>query len=476
MLFVIIPPMKYCLKSVLLTLCILAGYCADALPDDLKDVDSAREFSAKELLKTADSYFKNGYYTGAATYYKQAISVYPGIEEAYAGITRSYVALAEQAKAEKKFQLNDTQPAELIDYLELAERSSKYGNYEKSIAYYERALNLDGRCVRAFSGLADIYQIVAGRVKQKLPEKEFFYDQEKAKDFVMPERRGITQTLSLQMSPLKTGRNNQFHAIFDIPSMEAMGTLKKKEKLLSSYLTVSISDVLIIDSGANSGFTYNTNIIETPVEFHYGITDRLEVFSKLALGMVSGQNDGIAIVDQGISLIPSENRAANISDLTFGAKYNFYRKADELTGFSTALYVKYPVSAEKDWLTSDGITVSVNFIGSYKVKKFVFHGNAGITAQQGRILNNTTDVSNIIFYGIAGDWAYSDTLTLIMQIEGNTNAFTSIDILETETGPVTAIVGARYNWKNLSVETGFGAGLTFTAADFVWQAGLGYNF
>jgi len=204
------------------------------------------------------------------------------------------------------------------------------------------------------------------------------------------------------------------------------------------------------------GFVYtgdNQDRDETDltIDVGFGVTHWLEVTAQLPV----------------VFLHPGEE---GLGDIQVRPEIQLLDEKTYLPAMSVAGSVKFQSGDEDRGLGSGETDWSVSGQFSKTVKRLTLHINVGFT-----IVGETpgTDLDNVIFYGVAGEYSFTDHLSFVGEVIGETNSDPTAD-----ENPVEYLTGFTYELPGgFTVDFGVGGGLNNgPTPDFRITSGLTYSY
>ncbi|MBI5360032.1 MAG: DUF3187 family protein [Planctomycetes bacterium] len=353
----------------------------------------------------------------------------------------------------------------------------KERRFKEAINYFEIALNLNANSYEAHNLLGDIYSQLKDHVRAAM-------HYQKASVLIETDIIGKSlvgeklRNLVFFSSPMETSRNNMFHSTLNVPPMQGARTLPESHLVLMSGMEISQNNFSRYGSGGKN--IYNARLYEWFMEANYGITHEFELTTKATIGFLSEIDKDVLIWQDNLQIVPEGQRSIGPSDLYVGMKWepSRFRGEDEFSGLAIASSFKVPMAADEDMLTSGTVDWNINFIGSKRFDRLIFHGNLGYTFlfRGQSIFAKQINFNDFVTFGFAGVYMISDNMSLIAQIEGNTSAFANdIDVLNSAVTTLTA--GLKYRLReDWLLQMGLGVGLGNQSSDFIGNFGLGRHF
>ena len=278
-------------------------------------------------------------------------------------------------------------------------------------------------------------------------------------------------------APLKMGGNNLLHSLILIPQLEPAELVPFRKGYLQGGMEYNTGNFR--REKKSWLLDYDANLIESFVNIRYGASPNTELSLNITRSSLNQDNRDLLLLRGNTGYFSGE-RNAGLSDLVFGAKFGIVSSSenDELP-YSGALAVwwKKPLADKENILSSGGNDLAIAYMETNKIAKNIFsHTQLGITfTGEENVFKNDIAISNPVFYGAGLGFITSENISLIGQIQGNTNAFGKIKPLDKN--PLSIHGGFRYGIENrVFGEFGAGFGLTDASSDFTMAFSAGMMF
>jgi hypothetical protein len=269
--------------------------------------------------------------------------------------------------------------------------------------------------------------------------------------------------------------------------MEAAAVIDDGHYWLGARAVISSLDEEVNRPVDAEYFNHNGTLIEWIGEARYGIGSRFEGYLRLIASDFEDDGDPDLYRLGGTIVSPQGSRKASLSDVVIGVKRLMYR-FDRLgghrrnrqvdLGLSLLGQLKIPIADEDDFVSSGETEFAGMVVVTDEYGPFIWHFNAGInwTNDIDTFLDTEFDLKPAILWGVSAVWAHEDHTALILQIQGNTNAFRDYDLLDSIAAPLTGSIGGRHFFDGFYVEAVGTAGLSKGAEDSSLQISVSAEF
>lgn len=208
------------------------------------------------------------------------------------------------------------------------------------------------------------------------------------------------------------------------------------------------------------------------LELSLGFVGDFDLSLRVGTGELVGErNDEIVVFKGATQLLDTEERDFGFSDVVLKGKWAIMERGPPSGRASTAIVaaVRFPVSKQRNLLTTDAIDFSVSAQANYTAAAINVFGMVGYTLTgQESVFESSVDTDNIFAFGVGVNGRISEGVSLVAQIQGNTPLFSELDPVANPAFTLTAGVLADLGGPVLQAYVG--TGLTQPRSDVV--AGL----
>ncbi len=277
-----------------------------------------------------------------------------------------------------------------------------------------------------------------------------------------------------QMSPLKTSNNGGFNSLMGLPPFEeAIGI---PEETWDARLWIEIQTTDWSDDSSGGPSNYKADMHEESFEFNYGLTNQWVLGGRLTMGeLLQTGSDPIRVFQNGAQIVPTADRGFAFSELVLRSKYLFETKFANLGILGE---IKVPLANDKAFVTSKTIDIALIFLLTKRFsEKFALHLNLGPVIPIGSAdLFEPGEDANVCFMLQTGmAYKFSERLVALLQFQGNTSPWSSVDGLGDFTARVTA--GGRFKLNDaLWIQGGSGFGINELSGGLMFTGSIDLAF
>jgi hypothetical protein len=286
--------------------------------------------------------------------------------------------------------------------------------------------------------------------------------------------------------PLAAGNNNFLHHLVLLPPMEGFRIIRPGRFGFDARFEAVRSS----RTGDDPENRFDAFFYESVTSLAFGLTRDLEVRAgfNVAYFRPDGR-DSVRITQGGEVVLPPEDfeTRPGVGDILLGVKVLSAFEPKDHLGLSTVLTLKIPVG-KRDFLTTGRGDAAVTFCGTWRIAlgdghHLFGHLNAGVVFfDEENVFPRKVYLSASSVYGgalvfpVKADRCFLGTpLALVLQVQGHSNVFRKLDILNSD--PATLRGGVRVGLGDWTFEAGGGFGLNKTGApDWVLNAAVGSDF
>ena len=293
-----------------------------------------------------------------------------------------------------------------------------------------------------------------------------------------PRQRGRSASASkawnyFAVAPYKGPRHNAWHSLFNTPPLEEALVLPKGMYNIRGMLDINSSGWSENKEGGRS--QYNAVYVAEIVEFNYGWTEQLLVGARLTVGELGeGDDELLRVFEGGQQIIPTGKRGWGISDLVLRGKYAGSLGAAD---FAVLGELKIPLASEDDYLTAQTMDLGVSAILSKRWQRFALHVNLGFVmpVSDPELFSIKDDVAFYLHGGVAAGYRIDETITGLLQIQFNSNAFDGASVVEANVKSI--LLGGRYKYTDtLFLSGALGKGLGDDSGDLSFSLSIDHVF
>lgn len=292
------------------------------------------------------------------------------------------------------------------------------------------------------------------------PQEETWQEEEEQPERETREGEGGDLWETYKTAPYRTGRNNVWTSLVNIPSLEDATPLP--EKMWIGLIGIELVSADFSDTSGGGTTRWDATLVQEIFEADYGYSENIQLGVRLTTGeLTENSSTPVTVYDNGNQIIPNGSRGLGVESLVFRGKITGeYDFAD--AGLLAEL--KLPIAGEEDLVTTDSMDLGISGLVSRELSD-VLTGtvNLGFVLPIGDagVFTNSSydDLSLVIHGGGAISYTASPTIVLVFQLEGNTSPFGEVAALDQT--PIGAYISGRYRMTDTSflgvvVGTGFG--------------------
>jgi hypothetical protein len=257
--------------------------------------------------------------------------------------------------------------------------------------------------------------------------------------------------------------------------MEGGEPLRKGKVLLATSFDYNASEFEDYEAWA---LGYNAYLMQSTLQLAYGVSDSVELRLDLSTSTLRERSseDEIYLFEGTTQYIGHEERHWGFQDAVLSLKVRLLQGQERShSALSGALALRFPLSDDEDFLTTQAVDASVNLMATQKVLGAYLHANLGYvyTGDEDLFLRSL-DIDEVITFGVGFIVPLSENLSFGAQLQGCQNAFQEIDVYDRTC--LFALSGFKFTVGGILLELTAGSGLNEESGDLMCHFSVSIKF